>query len=48
MVMPDRDDLDLTCINTSHTLSMDAVQAANDRVWSRGADDPGQVTFSKV
>jgi transketolase len=27
--MPDRNDLDLTCINTIRTLSMDAVQAAN-------------------
>jgi transketolase len=29
MVMQDRNDLDLTCINTIRTLSMDAVQAAN-------------------
>jgi transketolase len=27
--MPDRNDLDLTCVNTIRTLSMDAVQAAN-------------------
>jgi transketolase len=27
--MPDRNDLDLTCINTIRTLAMDAVQAAN-------------------
>ncbi len=27
--MPDRNDLDTTCINTIRTLSMDAVQAAN-------------------
>src|SRR5712671_1102479 len=29
MLMQDRNDLDLTCINTIRTLSMDAVQAAN-------------------
>jgi transketolase len=27
--MPDRNDLDLRCINTIRTLSIDAVQAAN-------------------
>jgi transketolase len=29
MLMPDRNDLDQTCINTIRTLAMDAVQAAN-------------------